>query len=316
VDFFGKKLFCAPLAGISDTVFRGICRENGADAVVSEMVSAEGLFYKSKPTQSLLLFSEKERPIGIQLFGAKPDHMARAAEHVQKTVQPDFIDLNSGCPVAKVVTKNGGASLLKDIRLFRELCTALVRAASVPVSVKIRSGWFEHQWVDVEFAQAAVECGARAIILHPRSKTMGFSGHSYWERIALVKKSVPVPVIGNGDVCSAEDGVAMFSQTDCDSVMIGRGALGNPWIFSQIKRAMAGLPYDFPSPSARIEAAARHLRLFTEAHGEKRACGEMKKHAAWYIKGLPGAAALRTTIFSAKNTSDIFLVLEEALKKG
>lgn len=311
MDFSGKKLFCAPLAGITDTVFRCICRENGADVVMSEMVSAEGLFYRSKPTTSLLLFSEAERPFGIQLFGAKPGHMAKAAEFVQKTAQPDFIDLNSGCPVPKVVTKNGGAALLKDIRLFRELVKALVGAVSVPVSVKIRSGWFEHRWVDVEFAQAASDCGAQAVILHPRSKTMGFSGHSYWDRISLVKKAVGVPVIGNGDICSAEDALSMFSLTLCDSIMIGRGALGNPWLFSQIRSVLDKRKPAPVTPRRRIDAALAHLKRFTAAYGEKRSAAEMKKHVSWYIKGLPRAAALRTKIFTAKTTGDLKTVLEE-----
>jgi tRNA-dihydrouridine synthase B len=258
----------------------------------------------------LLLFSDAERPIGIQLFGAKPDHMAKAAEFVQKTVRPDFIDLNSGCPAPKVVTKNGGAALLKDIRLFMELVKALVGAVSVPVSVKIRSGWFEHRWVDVEFAQAAVDCGAQAIILHPRSKTMGFSGHSYWDRISLVKKSVGVPVIGNGDICSAEDALSMFSRTLCDSIMIGRGALGNPWLFSQIRSVLDKRKFSPVSPRRRIEAALSHVERFTAAYGEKRSAAEMKKHVSWYIKGLPGAASLRTKIFTAKTTAILNAVLE------
>jgi tRNA-dihydrouridine synthase B len=311
MDFSGKKLFVAPLAGISDTVFRCLCKENGADVVMSEMVSAEGLFYKSKATAALLGFIEQERPIGIQLFGAKPDHMARAAEYVEKTVHPDFIDLNSGCPVPKVVGKNGGAALLKDLRLFKKLVIALAGAVSVPISVKIRSGWYEHQWVDVEFAQAAVECGAKAIILHPRSKTMGFSGHSYWDRIAVVKKAVDVPVIGNGDICSPRDGCDMFAQTGCDSIMVGRGALGNPWIFSQIKQAMDDRPLSRITPKQRIATASEHIARFTKAYGEKKAATDLKKHISWYIKGLSGAALLRTRIFQSRTTKELKTVLAE-----
>jgi nifR3 family TIM-barrel protein len=276
------------------------------------MVSAEGLFYKSKATDALLRFDKAERPIGIQLFGAKPGHLARAAELVQKTAAPDFIDLNAGCPVPKVVRNNGGASLLRDLGLFKELVTALVNAVSVPVSVKLRSGWNEHQWVDVEFAQAAADCGAAAVILHPRAKTMGFSGHSYWERIAVVKNAVAVPVIGNGDILTALDAQDMFCKTGCDSVMIGRGALGNPWIFSRIKRLLAGGdPGPAPSAQERAATALGHVRRYRQLYGEKKAAADLKKHTAWYIKGLPAAASVRTRIFLSKTTAEIERALEE-----
>ncbi len=305
MDFAGKKLFLAPMAGVSDSTFRRICREHGADVVVSEMMSAEGLHYNSGATGSLLHFDGSERPIGIQLFGARADRLAEAAEHVQKAAAPDFIDLNAGCPVAKVVKKNGGASLLKDVSLFSLLVTALVKAASVPVTVKMRSGWAENAWVDVEFARAAEDCGASAIVLHPRSKTMGFSGHSHWERIALVKKAVSIPVVGNGDIHSEADAGRMFGDTGCDSVMIGRGALGNPWIFSRIKDVFDGKPARVPDASERVQAACAHLRRCREMCGERRAAAEMKKHASWYIRGLPQSSMVRTAIFAAKTSLEI-----------
>jgi nifR3 family TIM-barrel protein len=305
MDFTGKKLFLAPLAGISDTVFRRMCKEHGADVVVSEMVSAEGLHYGSAATAALLHFDKTERPFGVQLFGARPDHLGRAAEYVQKTVAPDFIDLNAGCPVPKVVRKNGGASLLRDIRLFSDIVGALVKSVSVPVTVKIRSGWEMHSWVDVEFALAAQACGAAAVILHPRSKTMGFSGHSYWERIAIVKKALTVPLIGNGDILSEQDAARMFDTTGCDSIMIGRGALGNPWIFSRIKDLLAGRPVRVPDESERVQTACEHLRLHKELYGEKKTVAEMKKQASWYMKGLPQAASMRTAIFGARTSAEI-----------
>jgi tRNA-dihydrouridine synthase B len=309
--FSGKKLFLAPMAGISDSVFRLICKEHGADVVVSEMVSAEGLHYKSSATKSLLKFDEKERPLGIQLFGLRPDRMAEAADYVIKTVSPDFIDLNAGCPVAKVVKKNGGAALLKDIGLFSSLITSLVKAVSIPVSVKIRSGWTENKWVDVEFARAAEVCGASAIVVHPRSKTMGFSGHSYWERIAEVKKTVGIPVVGNGDIRNAVDAQRMFAETGCDAVMIGRGALGNPWIFSQTKDILSGAAAREPQSRERILFACDHIRRSREAYGERKTVAELKKHASWYLRGLPQAAPTRSDIFRATTTEEI----EHALKR-
>lgn len=299
------------MAGITDRVYRSICKEHGADVVVSEMVSAEGLFYGSKATAALLAFSETERPIGIQLFGANPEHMARAAEIVEKTVHPDFIDLNSGCPVPKVVCKNGGAALLKDINLYKEMIRAIVGAVSIPVTVKIRSGWFEHDWTDIAFAQAAAACGAKALTLHPRSKTMGFSGHSYWKRIAIVKKEIPIPLIGNGDIESAQDACDMLSQTGCDSIMIGRGTFGNPWIFSQVKQAISKNPVTFPTPKQRVETAKRHLKKALLEYGEKHTASEMKKHLCWYTKGIVGASALRLKFFRAQSVSELQHLLDE-----
>ncbi len=310
MDLFRNKVVCAPLAGITDKVFRSICKQHGADVLVSEMVSAEGLFYGSKATAGLLAFSETERPIGIQLFGANPDHMARAAEIVVNTVHPDFIDLNSGCPVPKVVGRNGGAALLKDIGLYKEMLRALVGAVSVPITVKIRSGWYEHQWCDIAFAQAAQECGVKALTLHPRSKTMGFSGHSYWERIALVKKELSIPVIGNGDINSAADALEMKNQTGCDSIMIGRATFGNPWIFSQIKQAFSQSPVVLPTPKERVDTALTHLEQSVSEYGEKHALGEMKKHLCWYTKGLNGASALRSHVFKAQKISELRNLLE------
>jgi tRNA-dihydrouridine synthase B len=312
MNFTNNKLLLAPLAGITDSVFRGICKGHGADIVMSEMVSAEGLFYKSKMTESLLFFKEHERPIGIQLFGSNPDHLAFAADVVQKKFNPDFIDLNSGCPAPKIAGKNGGSCLLKDINLFSTILSTMVKAISIPLTVKIRSGWFEHEWVDVEFSQAAQTAGVSAITVHPRSKTMGFSGHSYWERIAIVKKAVSIPVIGNGDILTPDDALRMFSETGCDSVMIGRGALGNPWLFSQIKQAMDKNPVHLPTAQEKIDTAISHVHIFLERNGERQTVCDCKKHASWYLKGLNGSSALRSRIFTANSTQEIFEALETA----
>ena len=314
MDFAGKKLFCAPLAGISDPVFRSLCKEHGADVVMSEMISAEGLHYKSAATLDLLAFDPSERPIGIQLFGAAPDRIAEAAGFVERTAAPDFIDLNAGCPVPKVVKKNGGASLLKDVRLFSALVSALVKSVSVPVSVKMRSGWNEHAWVDVEFAQAAEAVGAAAVILHPRSRSMGFSGHSYWERIAAVKNAVRIPVVGNGDIYCGADAEKMFDATGCDSIMVGRGALGNPWIFSQIKNLLSKTAAQPPSALLRIDAARDHLARYRHRYGERKAIADMKKHMSWYLKGLPGAAHLRSAIFGAMSCAALESSLDAMFK--
>lgn len=300
MNFQNNKVILAPMAGITEKVFRSLCKQNGADVVISEMVSAEGLFYGAKATIDLMRFSESERPIGIQLFGSDPDHLARAVSFVQKYFRPDFIDLNSGCPVPKVVKKNGGSALLQNATLFERILRSMVKEASIPITVKIRSGWHKYQWVDVEFATLAQDCGVAALTLHPRSQTMVFSGHSFWERIAEVKKAVSIPVIGNGDINSAADALKMVEQTGCDSIMIGRGSYGNPWIFSQIKNAFNGISVSQISSETKIDTALLHLEAFTREYGERYAAKEMKRHLAWYIKGMPGASFYRDQIFRSQ----------------
>ena len=312
-DFmFLKKndLILAPMAGVADTVFRRICRRCGADITVSEMVSADGLHYKSGNTAALMEFDESERPIGVQLFGSDPERLAEAARFTYEYVKPDFIDLNSGCPVAKVVRRNGGAALLRDPALFGRIVSAMSRAVPIPVTVKIRSGWNAREWVDEEFARIAQDSGAAAVTLHPRSQTMMFTGHSFWERIAAVKNAVSIPVIGNGDVVDAESALKMLAETGCDALMIGRASFGNPWVFAEVRAALNGEAYAPPSPRERRDAIIGHIREFRETHGERRACSEMKKCAAWYIRGVPGASAARSRIFAASSSTEIGRIVD------
>jgi nifR3 family TIM-barrel protein len=306
-----KDLILAPMAGVTDTVFRRLCRRMGADAVVTEMVSADGLHYKSGNTELLMKFDGSERPIGVQLFGSCPERLAEAARFTYEKAKPDFIDLNSGCPVPKVVKRNGGSALLKDPALFGKIVAAMSRAVPIPVTVKIRSGWNKHEWVDEEFAKIAEGNGAAAITLHPRSQTMMFAGHSFWERIAIVKKAVSIPVIGNGDIVDAASAQKMLSETGCDAIMVGRAAFGNPWIFAQIKSALSGVGYSPPSIQERRDMIIDHIRTFRQVHGEPYAHGEMKKCASWYLKGLQGASAARSRIFASSSSSEIEGIIEE-----
>jgi tRNA-dihydrouridine synthase B len=306
-----NDLILAPMAGVTDTLFRRICKGLGADVVVTEMVSADGLHYKSDNTERLMKFDETERPIGVQLFGSDPNRLAEAAHFAYENVRPDFIDLNAGCPVPKVVKRNGGSALLKEPALFGKIVRAMSCAVPIPVTVKIRSGWNTHEWVDEDFAKIAQDNGAAAVTLHPRSKTMMFTGHSFWERIAVVKKTVSIPVIGNGDVADAETALKMFDKTGCDAVMVGRASFGNPWIFARIKAALRGESYDGPSMKERRELILEHVRAFREVHGEQCACVEMKKGAAWYIKGIAGASAVRSQIFASSSSFEI----EEIIRK-
>jgi tRNA-dihydrouridine synthase B len=308
-------LFLAPMAGITDTIFRGLCREQGADAVVSELVSAEGLLRSGKQTLRLLEFDKQERPLGIQLFGSDPDRLAAAAALVEEQVQPEFIDLNSGCPMHKVVSRNGGAALLRDPALFEKIVTAMARAVKTPLTVKLRSGWNTGEWVDAEFARIAEGSGAAAVFLHPRSKAMRYTGTALWERISLVKKAVSIPLIGNGDICSPQDAVRMKRETGCDGLMVGRGSLGNPWIFRRIKQALAGEQTEAIKPAERFAAALRHIALVCGRYGEKNAAKIMRKHVAWYIKGLTKATEYRDRIFRAKSIRDLEEIIQEISKQ-
>ena len=212
----------------------------------------------------------------------------------------------------KVVKKNGGAALLKDPKLFKDILTKLTKAVSLPVTVKLRSGWRKNEWVDTDYAKIAEECGVTAITLHPRSKTMAFTGHALWERIALLKKTVSIPVIGNGDIIMPQDGLNMFSQTGCDSIMIGRGAYGNPWIFQQIKQLLAGKEINLVSSEDKLQTALIHLKGYKRVYGEKRAAREMKKHLAQYTRGMENGAIVRDTIFRAKSTDEMKGALNRA----
>ena len=313
---FKNKVILAPMAGITDMVFRNICKENGADIVVSEMISAEGIAHNAAATGDLAVFSDSERPVGIQLFGSNPGRLAAAAEYVQDKFSPDFIDLNSGCPVRKVVAGNGGSALLKEPKLFKKILSEMKMAITVPLTVKIRSGWSKNEWVDVEFGKIAEDCGVSAIALHPRSKTMGFSGHSFWERIREIKRAVSIPVIGNGDIFTPADAQRMVNETGCDSIMIGRGCYGNPWFLGQCGNLLNGKPVLSVTKEMKFKTAMDHLKRYREHYGERRASSEMKKHAAWYIKGLPGASVTRNILFRAGSTDELRGILTDFFSKN
>lgn len=310
-NLFSQKIILAPMAGISESVFRTINRQAGADIVVSEMVSSEGLHYNATNTKTLAKFNDSERPIGIQIFGSNPERMAEGAKYIEENYAPDYIDINSGCPVPKVTKKNGGSALLKNPTLFGSIIEAMVKACKIPITVKIRSGWNIHEWVDVEFARIAQESGATAIALHPRSKTMLYSGKAFWERITEVKETVSIPVIGNGDIVKPEDAIRMFKETNCDSIMIGRGSYGNPWIFSQIKSLLKGDNPIYPTLHERMTLAEQHLDLYKEKYGIERAEKEMKKHLAWYIKGVTGASVMRDRLFRAEKYEELLRIIDE-----
>ena len=283
MDFRGKQLL-APLAGVTDTTFRRLCRENGADIVVTEMVSAKGLLCDPVRSGRYLAYEEAERPVGAQLFGADPGEIAEAAAEVARRGF-DFVDINMGCPVRKVTGGGSGAAILSNPRLAGEIARAAVRAAGIPVTAKIRSGFGTERETYLAVAEELFAAGTAAVTLHPRHRGQMFAGSADWTQIAALKRAFPgETIIGNGDVRTPGDAARMLAETGCDSVMIGRAAMGNPWIFGP-----------FPTPEARRALILRHGEEMFLRHGEH-GMKEMRKHLAWYSRGIQGAAAFRSEL--------------------
>ena len=300
-------LFLAPMAGVSEPPFRRLCRSFGADVVVSEFLSSEGLRRGIESVHDGAYFTPEERPIGIQLYGAEAGAMAEAARLVEEHYAPDFIDINFGCPVKKVVKRNGGSGCLKDLDLVQRIVRAVRAAVQAPVTVKIRSGWNEATRSPVEIALRCQDAGAQALALHPRTRSQMYEGQARWEEIAAVKQALEIPVIGNGDVRTGEDVVRMRRATGCDGVMIARGSFGNPWLFQQARALLDGrTPRGAPSAAERFAVALRHARLQGEIQGDdRRTAIEFRKHLGWYVRGLPRAAALRQRLHQIESMAEI-----------
>lgn len=285
----------APMASVADTAYRRLCVEHGACMVTSELVSAKGLCYGSRGSAELCHITEDERPMGLQLFGSEPTYIAQAVTMLL-AFQPDWIDLNMGCPVPKVVGQGAGAALMRTPELAEQLVRAAVGAAQGrPVTVKMRIGWDFDCIHAVEFARRMEAAGAAAITVHGRTRSQFYSGCADWSQIAAVKAAVQVPVIGNGDVQCGADAVRMYAETGCDLVMVGRASYGNPWIFEEIAHAVRGEAYQPPNVALRLQEMLRHIRMMLEqsAQSESHAMRAVRKHALWYLRGRPGAAAFR-----------------------
>ena len=291
-----NPLVLAPMAGVTDLPFRLLCKEHGVGLVCMEMVSAKAIYYKNKNTEQLLEIYPQERPVSLQLFGSDADIIAEMAAKIED--RPfDILDFNMGCPVPKVVNNGEGSALMKNPKLVEEILTKLVRAVKKPVTVKIRKGFDEEHVNAVEIARIAESCGVAAVAVHGRTRQQYYSGHADWDIIRRVKEAVQIPVIGNGDLHTAEDVCRMKEQTGCDGFMIGRGAQGNPWIFEQILHKLeTGEELPRPTVQEVTEMVMRHARLQVEIKGEYTGMREIRKHAAWYTAGYRNSSKLRGKI--------------------
>ena len=295
----------APMAGVSDRAFRELCVDFGAGYVVGEMVSSKGVTYHNDKSIELLALSEKERPAAVQLFGYEPQIMAETAKIAMK-YDPDIIDINMGCPAPKIAMNGSGSALMKNPPLCGEIVSAVKNAVSVPVTVKIRKGWDKHSINAVEVAQICEQAGADAITVHGRTREQQYMPPADWEIIRQVKKAVNIPVIGNGDITTAVQAAQMFEQTNCDLVMIGRGALGNPWIFKEISMLIGHERPTLPvSTAEKISVMLRHVQKLCEYKGEYVGMREARKHAGWYFKGMRDAASLRRKAGSIEKFDDL-----------
>ena len=288
-----NSLALGPMAGVTDLPFRLLCKEQGCGILYSEMVSAKAILYKNKNTDVLLNIDKREHPVGIQLFGSDPDIMAEIGSRVAEG-NCDFIDINMGCPVPKIVNNHEGSYLLTQPKLVEEILTKMVKAINKPVTVKIRKGFKDGDSQAVEIAKIAEDCGVAAVAVHGRTREQYYSGRADWDIIKAVKEAVKIPVIGNGDIFSPQDAKAMKEYTGCDGLMVGRAARGNPWIFKEINEYLkTGIVPEKPSAEEVKNMILQHASVLIEYKGEYTAVREMRKHIAWYTQGLPHSAELR-----------------------
>jgi tRNA-dihydrouridine synthase B len=307
----GYPVFLAPMAGVTDMPFRVLCREQGCGLVCTEMVSAKGMYYGDLKTHQLTYLDSSELPAAVQIFGSEPDIMAEAARILNDS-NAAFIDINMGCPTPKIVKNGEGSALMRNPALAGRIVRAVVNASKKPVTVKIRKGWDEDSVNAVEIARISEENGAAAVTVHGRTRQQFYGGKADWSAIREVKRSVSIPVIGNGDINGPADAKRMINETGCDAVMVGRAARGNPWIFKSIRHYLE-TGRDIPEPSAqeRIEMLIRHLELMIGHKGERTGIMQMRKHIAWYVKGMKNATQIRQQVFNLQSKDEIINIIKE-----
>lgn len=308
--YVDNRVFLAPMAGVTDSPFRQLCREYGCGLMFTEMISIKGLYYNDEKTKRLMAYKPEEKPLGIQIFGSEPDIYRSVVPQLDE-LGFSLIDLNLGCPAPKIVRNGDGSALMRSPELARSVITAVVESTRLPVTVKIRKGWDDTSINAVEIARIAEDCGASAVTVHGRTRDQFYSGKADWDIIKEVKAALSIPVIGNGDVFQPDDAGRMLAYTGCDAVMVGRGAQGRPWLFSQIQAAMAGDPVpECPDIYGRVEIIIRHMDSLVEMEGEHIAVLEMRKHASWYLKGVHGGSPVKTMIHRANTRKEVLAALE------
>ena len=309
-----NKIVMAPMAGISNSAYRRICKEMGCGLIYAEMVSDKAISFGNKKTIDMLYMTDFERPITQQIFGTDVDSFVTAAKYIEENMHPDIIDINMGCPVLKVAVRaQAGSALLKNPEKIREIVTAVVNTVKVPVTVKIRSGWDNKHINAVEVAKICEEAGASAICIHPRTRSDGYSGKADWSIIKKIKEAVKIPVIGNGDVKNPEDVVKMLNETGCDAVMLGRGLLGNPWLIKNSLLLLNNKKYEIPTKEEKIKMCIKHLEYLNETKCEKLAILEIRSHISWYLKGIEGASIIKNKVYQCSNIHDIMQLLNDFL---